>query len=136
MELEARGRPFADAELEASYTLALSQDLRDDPRFFLKELPYRPRHKARARASFGPEALRAHLEVDYQSAAAMNRTGTLTLPGRVLLSAGVSYRVFSAPRLVASVVAKNLLDVHSQDFDGYPLPGRSLFLTLTAATNP
>lgn len=135
-ELEAAGDLPLGARLEASYTLTLSANLRDDPRFLGKPLPNRPLHHGALRGSAGPEWLRGRLEVDYRSAQALNRTGTLQLPQRWLINAGVSSRLPSRPELTASLELRNLLDVHTEDFDGYPLPGRSLHFTLQVAVEP
>ena len=47
------------------------------------------------------------------------------------MNVGISSTVFSAPELVASLEVKNVLDVSAQDFDGYPLPGRAAYVTLS-----
>jgi iron complex outermembrane receptor protein len=133
--LEAEGelqpRPWAGGTL--GYTLMFSQNLRDDPRYYLKELPYRPRHKLYARVTGGPLWARARAEVVYQSEQYINRTQTVALPPRAFLSAGVSTQVGSSPQVVASLELKNALDTHAEDFDGYPLPGRALYLTVSVA---
>jgi hypothetical protein len=47
-----------------------------------------------------------------------------------LLAAGVTCAPFERIALTVSVDVKNLLDVQTQDLEGYPLPPRSAFLTL------
>lgn len=135
-ELEAGADLPYGVRLEGAYTLTLSANLRDDPRFLGKPLPNRPLHHGNLRASAGPDWLRGRVEVDYRSAQALNRTGTLQLPARWLVNAGLSAKVLAHPELTASVELRNLLDVHTEDFDGYPLPGRSLHVTLQVAVEP
>jgi len=131
--LEAEGQIQAHPLVSAlfGYTLLFSQNLRDDPRYYLKELPYRPRHRLHARIAAGPRWGRGRVELSYQSAQFFNRTETLSLQPRALVNVGISSTVFSAPELVASLEVKNVLDVSAQDFDGYPLPGRAAYVTLS-----
>lgn len=135
-ELEAAADLPLGLRAEGAYTLTFSQNLRDDPRFYLRELPHRPRHRGQARLWAGPDWLRGRVEVDYRATQFLNRTGTLSLPSRVLLNLGLSSRLLAAPAVTASLEARNLLDVHTEDFDGYPLPGRSFHLTLSTTFEP
>lgn len=130
LEAEGEARPWPWLSVAGSYTLLVSQNLRDDPRYYLKELPYRPRHKVCARASAGPVWARGRAELVYQSAQSMNRAQTLFLPERALVNVGVSSELVASPQLTASLEVKNLFDVGSEDLAGYPLPGRSAYLTL------
>lgn len=133
LEAEAELKPHPLASARASYTLCFSQDLRDDPRYYLKELPYRPRHSLQARLAAGPEWLQGRVELVYRSAQLINRTGTVSLPGRAFVNAGVSTTFRLGFDFTASFELKNALDVQAQDVDGYPLPGRAAYLTLAAA---
>jgi iron complex outermembrane receptor protein len=117
----------------ASYTLLFSTNLRDDPRYYLKDLPYRPRHALSARLSGGPRLLSAHVDVAAQSAQFFNRTEELRLAPRAFVHAGVQSQFGSAPAFTLALAVKNVLDTHAEDFDGYPLPGRSVYATLSLA---
>jgi iron complex outermembrane receptor protein len=111
-----------------------SENLRQDPRFLSKALPYRPEHQTFLRVAGGPKKLQGHVELLHQSAQFMNRTATVALPARARVNAGLLLRAWeSSPRVELGVELKNALDVQTQDVDGYPLPGRSVFLTLNAA---
>jgi len=133
LEAEAEAKPHPLVRARASYTLLGSTNLLDDPRYYLKELPYRPRHALNARLRVGPEWLEGRVELSYQSEQFINRTGSSSLPGRAFLHAGVSstFRV-GRPGLefTASFELKNALDVRAQDLDGYPLPGRAAYVSL------
>lgn len=133
LEVEARATPHPWLSAEAAYALLHSQNLRDDPRYYLKELPYRPRHKAFLRVEGGPRRARARVEVLYQSRQYVNRTQTVALAERAFVNAGVTGELFSAPEVSASLELKNLFDVQAQDLDGYPLPGRAVFVTVAVA---
>jgi iron complex outermembrane receptor protein len=134
VELDGTARPFGWLEATAGYTWLDTQNLRDDPRYYLKSLPFRPKHRVHARVSGGPEWLRARAEVVYQSEQFMNRTETLVLPGRALMNVGVTtqplYAWVKSPRITVSAEMKNVLDVQTQDLDGYPLPPRAFFVTV------
>ncbi len=133
VEAELVAHPISWVTLSGSYTWLATQNLKDDPRYYLKTLPYRPRHKVHARADLGPRWLRAHASVLYESEQYVNRTETVALPARAFVDAGVTAQPWSLPRLALSLEAKNLLDVQGFDFSGYPLPPRALYLTLSAS---
>jgi iron complex outermembrane receptor protein len=120
----------------ASWTLLFSRNLRDDPRYYLKELPFRPRHSLMLRAEVGPTLLRGRVQVEAQSEQFMNKTGNALekLPGRAFLHLGLSSLLpLPGPRLTASLEVRNVLNTQGQDFRGYPLTGRAAFLTLSAS---
>ena len=60
----------------------------------------------------------------------MNRTEALSLPARAFLTLGVSSTPFKNPEVTIAFEVKNVLDVQTQDTDGYPLPPRAAYLTL------
>ncbi len=99
----------------------------------MKALPFRPAHRLHARVSGGPEWLKGRAEVLYQSLQFINRTQTLWLQERVFVNVGLTARPWKAPTVTVSVEVKNLFDVQTQDLDGYPLPPRSVFVTLGLA---
>lgn len=133
LEAEAAVTPWPWLSLTGSYTYLSTQNLKDDPRYYLKALPYRPAHKVHARLDLGPRWLRAHGSVLYESQQFINRTETVSLPARAFVDAGISTQPWAAPKIVLSVEAKNLLDVQGFDFYGYPLPPRAFYLTLSAS---
>jgi len=136
LELEGEARPFSWLLASTSYTWLRTENRYGDPRFFGKDLPYRPRHKWVGRVRAGPDWLNAHAEVLYQSAQHINRTGSLGLPSRTLVIAGASSTVLQGPEVTVSVELKNLLDARTFDFTGFPLPGRAAYVTLAVAFEP
>jgi iron complex outermembrane receptor protein len=133
LEAEGEWRPLPWVAGAMSYTLTASRNLRDDPRYYLKQLPYRPRHKLSARVSGGPRWLTGRVEVAAQSSQFLNRTEEAVLPGRAFVHTGLSSTFGRTPELTLSVELKNLFDAHAEDLDGYPLPGRSAYVTLAVA---
>lgn len=133
LEAEGEWRPYPWLAGTLGYTLLVSRNLRDDPRYYLKELPYRPRHKLSARVSGGPRWLSGRVEVAAQSAQFTNRTEESVLAGRTFVHAGVSSTFGRTPELTLSLELKNVFDARAEDLDGYPLPGRSAFVTLAVA---
>lgn len=131
LELEGNWAPTSWLSLSGSATWLAAQNLKEDPRYFLQGLPYRPELTAHGRLAVGPTFLRGHAELLVQSAQAVSRSGAVTLPARALLGVGLTAALPVVPlRLTAEM--KNVLDVQTQDLDGYPLPGRAVMLGLGA----
>ncbi|RKG63383.1 TonB-dependent receptor [Corallococcus sp. CA054B] len=136
VELEARPRPWLTAT--SSYAWTRTQNRYGDPRYFGKELPYRPRHKWVGRLRVGPDWLNGRTEVLVQSAQLINRVGEarLSLPSRTWVSVGASSTFLHRPDLTVSFDVKNLLDSRTADYTGMPLPGRAAYVTLSVALDP
>ncbi len=133
LEVEGELRPTSWLSLAAGDTWLFSQNLRDDPRYYLKDLPYRPRHAFYGRLAAGPPIARARVELLYQSEQFQNRTATVSIPERAYLNLGIGSQFHDAPQLSASLELKNAFDTQSEDQAGYPLPGRAAYLTLAVA---
>ncbi len=135
LEAEGTFEPTPWLSAAGSYTLLSTENLKDDPRYYGKSLPYRPRHKLAARAAVGPVWLRAHGEVLWQSEQFTNRTETVALASRAYVNVGLATRPLPLRQISIALEFKNVLDVQSQDLDGYPLPSRGAYLTLSIATS-
>lgn len=130
----------------ASYTLISARNTGDDPLTAGRPLPGRPAHDLAYDAAwrFGPLVLRYQL--DAVAGTTVDEGGTIVLPARVLHGAGAALDVPGARGLRASLEVDNLLDLRTlharseltsravplpvSDFLGFPLPGRTLWLTL------
>ncbi|RKH57310.1 TonB-dependent receptor plug domain-containing protein [Corallococcus aberystwythensis] len=136
VELEARPRTWLTAT--SSYAWTRTQNRYGDPRYFGKELPYRPRHKWVGRLRVGPDWLNGRTEVLVQSAQLINRVGEarLSLPSRTWVSVGASSTFLHRPDLTVSFDVKNLLDARTADYTGMPLPGRAAYVTLAVSLDP
>ena len=131
--LEAEGRltPVRWLELGGSYGLLFTEDIRDIEPYYLKEVPFRPRHRGTVRLVVGPERIRAHVTVRAQSLMYLNRSNTQSIPARALVDTGLDVLAMRRPEVLLSVTATNVGNVQTQDLDAYPLPGRAFFATLT-----
>jgi len=136
--LEAEGRlsPVRWLELSASYGLLFTDDIRDIPAFFHKEVPYRPRHRGTLRVAAGPERVRVHATIRAQSDMFTNRSNTHVLEGRAMVDAGIDLLLWKRPDVLISLWSTNVGDVQARDFDAYPLPGRAFYATLTLRLDP
>ncbi|RKH11324.1 TonB-dependent receptor [Corallococcus sp. CA047B] len=137
-ELEVEARPRTWLTATTSYAWTRTQNRYGDPRYFGKELPYRPRHKWVGRLRAGPDWLNGRTEVLLQSAQLINRVGEtrLSLPSRTWVSVGASSTFLHRPDLTVSFDIKNLLDARTADYTGMPLPGRAAYVTFSMALEP
>lgn len=133
LEVEGAFAPAKWLEAQASYTFMATQNLKDDPRYYLKSLPYRPRHRVTGRLVGGVDWLKARAEVLVQSEQFTNRTESVSLPARAFVNVGIASTPWKNPRVTVAFDVKNVLDVQSQDLDGYPLPPRAAFLSVAIA---
>jgi iron complex outermembrane receptor protein len=133
VEVEGALSPATWLDAQASYTYLATQNLKDDPRYYLKALPYRPRHRVTGRLVGGVDWLKARAEVLVQSEQFTNRTEAVALPARAFVNVGLATTPWKSPRVTLALDVKNLLDVQSQDLDGYPLPPRAVFLSVALA---
>ncbi len=141
------------AEVLVHYTLLDTADRGDDPTRRGHALPGRPRHDLFARASMGHRwairgvgfAPRLAYTVEVVAKTWLDPSGRYLLPARALQTIGLEARI--AERVVLAADVRNLLDVRTAsvslpiagartrvvpvaDFIGYPLPGRSLWISL------
>lgn len=141
-------------ELDASYTFTDAKDRGRDPTTRNQPLPGRPRHDATTHASIGRRFIAGGVElvprlrsgVEVLSGVRLDTAGRYVVPTRVLQSLGVELHL--ARRVHWALEVRNLLDQRTGpvtlpvgdrrpvpapigDYLGYPLPGRSLWSTLS-----
>lgn len=131
-ELVASARLARTLSLSLAYTRLVGEQHAIDPNLAGKALPRTPGHFLYARADvahrlLGREAA-AWIDVAAQSEAFLDQANFQRVDGRVLLGAGV--RTELAGRVAAQLAAANLTNRRTDDLYGYPLPGRSLLLSL------
>jgi iron complex outermembrane receptor protein len=103
-----------------------------------KQLPLRPRAHADLRVELRRVPLLwgleggAFVEGDATEGNFLDPANFVRLPPRFLLGAGLN---LSWPHARVVFSARNLTDSRISDFGGYPLPGRSFFVTLTLSTH-
>jgi iron complex outermembrane receptor protein len=151
-EAVASVRLWRRATLTANYTLVDSRQDSPMPSFDGKRLPLRPRHEAYARLDVA-ERIAGRLavvwsELTHASGNFLDAANMNEVPARRLFGAGV--KVQAAGGLLVAVEARNLTDERVEtvaldppprpdladvpravsDVLGYPLPGRSYYLTV------
>jgi outer membrane receptor protein involved in Fe transport len=132
-ELEATVRPLRGLTLAASWTRAVSRNLRDDPRYLDHDLPYHPRDRVQGRAAWDGGGATAYVEGSRQSAQFTNRENTSSLPAQTTFGTGAGVRLAKAPwELWLSGQVDNVFDATLVDQLGFPQPGRAFFAMLRA----
>lgn len=148
-ELVASGRLARMLALTASYTRLVTDQRTVDPSFFGKALPRSPGHRLYARAlaerRIAGQRAGAWIDVAAESESFLDRANLQHVPARALVGAGLRCEVGGGAALALAVA--NLGDArivtlpveHANDIPrpmalsdlaGYPLPGRSYYLTL------
>ena len=151
-ELVASARVARILAITANYTRLVTQQITVDPSYSNKALPRQPGHAVYARldAQHRVHGHRAELWFDgsWQSTTYLDQANLMTVPARTL--AGVGTRVEIVAGVAAAVTVENLWNVRVQqvpldppprpdltstsialaDVGGFPLPGRTLYLTL------
>ena len=131
LEAEASWGPWPWLHLEGAYGWLQTQNLQRDVRYAKKPLPFRPQHQLFLRTEAGPSWLSAFVEWHFQSSQTRNSFANLSWPARSLVNAGLKSLCLHNPRLLLSLTFKNVLNAHSQDLAGYPLPPLGVFLGLS-----
>ncbi|MDI1451920.1 TonB-dependent receptor [Polyangium sp. 6x1] len=135
----------ADLATTLSYTLMHTENLGEDPLSRGRSLPGRPLHDLSYDAAyrFGPVRLR--YGIDAVAGTTVDTAGTILVPARLFHGAGASLDVPRVPSLRMGVEVQNLFDVRTlrvpsplsrtsvavpvSDFLGFPLPGRTVWVT-------
>ncbi len=148
-ELVVAGRVWRKLSLALSYTRLVTEQRTIDPSFAGKAVPRTPGHQLHARIDYA-ETIRGHgagvwIDAAAQSTSFLDRANFARVPGRVLLGTGV--RVETIKNLGVSFTVDNLGDTRVvelppqraidvplpmplSDVAGFPLPGRSFYLSL------
>ncbi len=103
-----------------------------------KILPLRPRHEAHGGLSYFNEHLETGTEIAYTGAVFRDRTNDYFnyQPARIIYNVFLMYSVYGRSRrdteILLGMEVKNILDTRVSDITGYPLPGRSVYVTLSS----
>jgi iron complex outermembrane receptor protein len=120
------------AGLGANYTCLYAVDRSDIPFYADRRLPRRPEHEVMAEPYvrlLASRALRLSTRLTHVSSTYLDRANLKAVPGRTLLALEAAVDLPGGLRV--ELVGENLLGVRAQDFEGFPLPGRSVFLTVS-----
>ena len=135
--LTAAAKTLWGLQGQLSYTFLATTVLRGVPGVVGKELPQRPRNRAFARASVDPGVAGGHLEAQYVGLQYLDSRNIHSAPASLVVNAGAFARILRSPEVRIGVEVKNLLDDRTlQDGFGYPLPSRTLLVTLRIGTSP
>jgi iron complex outermembrane receptor protein len=151
-ELVASARIARRVAITANYTRLVTQQLTEDPSYANKALPRQPSHAVYARLD-AQQRWRGHrvqlwFDGSWQSSTYLDQANLMTIPARTL--AGIGTRVEIYAGVAAAFTVENVFDVRVQqvaldppprpdltstsialaDVGGFPLPGRTLYLTL------
>ncbi|HLL23082.1 MAG TPA: TonB-dependent receptor, partial [Kofleriaceae bacterium] len=131
-ELVASARYAKSLSVAVAYTRLASAQLAIDPNLFGKVMPRTPRHFLFARADVTRRFLRREiglwLDVTAQSASFLDQANFQRIEGRALVGAGVRSEL--AGKLAMTLAGANLTNRRVDDVYGFPMPGRSFFLSL------
>lgn len=155
LEVVPRGRQLVTT---VTYTLQDSEDRSNVPERRGQPLPGRPRHDVFGRASVGhewwvrgvPVEPRMLYTVELVAKTYLDPSGRVELPPRALQGLGAELHLYRSVEIAVEV--RNLLDVRTasvrvpvagnprvlmpiSDFLGFPLPGRSVFVSLAIDLN-
>ena len=131
-ELVASARFAKTLSISAAYTRLVSEQHSTDPNLDGRTLPRTPGHFLYARADVARTLAGrmggAWLDVTAQSESFVDQANFQRVERRALIGAGVRGEI--AGGVAATVSAANLTNLHVDDLYGYPIPGRSFFLSL------
>jgi iron complex outermembrane receptor protein len=116
-------------ELRASYTRTRAVDTSGDPLRHGRPLVGRPSSETFCELKWRDAPWEAFLNWQRQGSSPLTPSGTRSLPAYDLMGAGVGYDLGDGMTLVLE--GKNIFDETLTDVRGFPLPGRSWFLTLS-----
>ncbi len=140
LELEAvtaAARSAWNLQGQLSYTFLATETLRGVPGVVGKELPHRPRNRLFARASIDPGPAGGHVEAQYVGAQWLDSRNLHSAPASFVVNAGAFARILQDPEIRLGAEVKNLLDDQTlQDGFGYPLPSRTVLVTLRVGSSP
>ena len=135
--LTAAAKTLWGLQGQLSYTFMATTVLRGVPGVVGKELPQRPQNRAFARVSIDPGVAGGHLEAQYVGLQYLDSRNIHSVPASLVVNAGAFARILRSPEVRIGAEVKNLLDdMTLQDGFGYPLPSRTLLVTLRIGTSP
>jgi iron complex outermembrane receptor protein len=117
-------------DLAAGYTYLHTEDTSDIPYYNGNELPSRPAHDVNTSLSYTWRALRTTYELQYLGVNFLDRANMHWADARTLHSLIFTLRV-PVNGLSLTLEGRNLGDERAEDVAGFPLPGRSVYSTVS-----
>ena len=121
-------KTFGRFSLSSNYTLQDSENRSRVPHLTGNALPGRPRHKASARADIGIGRIWTSYDYAFEDGNFLDQANRRKLDPRHIHTASIRVKVRNSIQL--GLDAKNLGNARVTDVWGYPLPGRSWFVSL------
>ncbi len=128
VELALTLEPVRFASLSGSYTLLRARDLERDGEANA-QIPGRPRHTGFARAEGHWDVFTPFVEFHYIGGNFVTAANTKLLPERKIWNVGLTTR--AGDYVTLGMEAKNVGNDEAVDVRGFPLPGRSVFMTVS-----
>ncbi|MBB30698.1 MAG: hypothetical protein CME25_17555 [Gemmatimonadetes bacterium] len=123
------GMQVSDAwTLSGNYTYQEAIDRSSAPHRNGKLLPNKPRHEAHIHTGLGVGSLHGFYDYTFSAGNFLDRANLRPIPGRHIHNVGL--RVNPWKQIQITLEGKNLLGNQIADLWGYPLPGRSYFVTI------
>jgi len=120
----------AGVRISGNYTRLDTQDTSDIPYYKGNQLAGRPRDDAALAASYRTRWWGATWETHYIGANFLDRANMQEIPARGIHNA-IAQAFTPVPGLSVSVEVRNVTDDRVYDVSGFPLPGRSVYTTLS-----
>jgi iron complex outermembrane receptor protein len=132
VELTARRKWASGLSIASSYTLQYARNEGPSPVYHGKRLPYEPRHDVFVRTGYESGRFGVWHEYHFEGDSYRDRANLPEnlSPASHVHNVGVTWRAVRG-LLTVSAEARNVADERLVDVEGYPLPGRTFFLTLT-----
>jgi iron complex outermembrane receptor protein len=133
-EATARLGPCAGVTLSAAWTWQEAVDTGDVPYWTGRRLPQRPGREGSTRLEWARGSWRLAADLHHIGDNYLDRYNRYHVASRTLWGGSLSVALFSPLQLVLE--GKNLGDVRASDVAGFPLPGRSVFVSCQASLRP
>lgn len=128
IETRARGVLATRLHFEGSYTRQRAENLSPFSFETGKDLPNAPPRRLRSRVTVDVSVLSLHYELSHESRHFLDRANLRPIPARTVHTTGVRCPVGDS--ISMAIELRNLTDNQVADLWGYPLPGRTAFVSL------
>ncbi|MCK4511614.1 TonB-dependent receptor, partial [bacterium] len=134
LELSARCAWELGLELSVSYTREEARNTGPSPIYHGKRIPYVPQDKLFVRTAFGAGRVTFRHEYHFEGDTYRDRANLPENMSPARHLHGVGARVELTEGLALDAQVQNVFDAAVADVEGYPLPGRTFYVTLKFAT--
>ena len=136
LELSARCAWERGLELSVSYTREDARNTGPSPIYHGKRIPYVPQDKLFVRTALATGRITFRYDYHFESDTYRDRANLSENMSPARHLHGVGARVELTESLALDAHVQNVFDAAVADVDGYPLPGRTFYVTLKFAVGP